>query len=323
MKRYLFPLAGRRVWVAGHRGMVGNALVRRLARENCTILTVNRSELDLTRQADVEQWVKTNIPDLIFLAAAKVGGIHANAHFPADFIYQNLAIQTNVIQAAHLAGVGKLVFFGSSCTYPKFAPQPVAEEQLLEGAPEPTNIWYAVAKIAGIKMAEAYRRQYGCDFINLMPANTYGPCDNFDPAASHVIPALIRKFHHAKLSGSQSVEIWGSGTPLREFMHADDLADAAVFLAKEYSSPELINVGTGEEVPIADLARRVAKVVGFEGELCFDAAKPDGALRKLLDTSKLRALGWKPGIGLDVGLHSAYRYFLENEHCDCEPSLLQ
>jgi GDP-L-fucose synthase len=322
MKRYSFPLAGRRVWVAGHRGMVGNALVHRLVRENCTILTVSRSELDLTRQADVEQWVKTNAPDLIFLAAAKVGGIHANAHFPADFIFQNLAIQTNVIQAAHLACVGKLVFFGSSCTYPKFAPQPVVEDKLLEGAPEPTNIWYAVAKIAGIKMAEAYRRQYGCDFINLMPANTYGPNDNFDPAASHVIPSLIRKFHDSKLSGAKSVEIWGSGTPLREFMHVDDLADAAVFLAKEYSSPELINVGSGEEVSITNLARRVAKVVGFEGELCFDTAKPDGAPRKLLDTSKLRVLGWKPVIGLDVGLYSAYHFFLENEYCNSKPPFL-
>ena len=250
-----FSLLGRRVWVAGHRGMVGSALVRRLARENCTVLTVAHSELDLTRQVGVEQWVKANAPDLIFLAAARVGGIHANAHFPADFIYENLAIQTSVIHAAHLSGVGKLVFFGSSCTYPKLAPQPIAEDQLLVGAPEPTNIWYAVAKIAGLKMNEAYRRQYGCDFINLMPANTYGPGDNFDPVASHVIPALIRKFHQARISGSPSVEIWGSGAPFREFMHADDLADAAVFLAKKYSSPDLINVGTGEEISIADLHR--------------------------------------------------------------------
>ncbi len=296
--------------------MLGNALVRRLARENCTLLTASRSELDLTRQADVEKWVKKNSPDLIFLVAAKVGGIYANANFPADFTYQNLAIQTNVIQASYLAGVEKLVFFGSSCTYPKFAPQPVAEDQILEGAPEPTNIWYAVAKIAGIKMVEAYRSQYGCDFINLMPANTYGPFDKFDPATSHVIPALIRKFHFAKINCSQRVEIWGSGTPLREFLHVDDLADAAVFLAKEFSSHELINIGTGQEVSIADLARLVSKVVGFKGELFFDTTKPDGASRKLLNTSKLRALGWKPSIGLDVGLHSAFNYFLENEHCN-------
>lgn len=292
--------------------MVGGALVRRLARENCTVLTVPHSELDLTRQTGVEQWVKANAPDLIFLAAARVGGIYANAHFPADFIYENLAIQTNVIHAAHLAGVGKLVFFGSSCTYPKFAPQPVAEEQLLEGALEPTNVWYAVAKIAGLKTTEAYRRQFGCDFINVMPTNTYGPGDNFDPAASHVIPALIRKFHQAKLAGLRCVEIWGSGTSLREFIHADDLADAAVFLATKYSSPGPINVGTGEEFPIADLARRIAKTVGFDGELYFDATKPDGAPRKLLDSSKLRALGWKPGIGLEDGLYSSYRWFLEN-----------
>jgi GDP-L-fucose synthase len=307
-------LSGRRVYIAGHRGMVGNALVQRLKSENCTILTVNRSELDLTSQLDVQQWVKKNEPDLIFLAAAKVGGIQANASFPADFIYQNLVIQTNVIQASFMADVSKLVLFGSSCSYPKFAPQPVTENQLLEGALESTNIWYSVAKIAGIKMAEAYRLQYGCDFITLMPTNTYGPYDNYDPSDSHVIPALIRKFHLAKVSGSKYVEIWGSGKPFREFIHADDLADAAVFLAKEYSSSELINVGTGKEVNIADLARRIANVVGFEHELCFDSTKPDGSPRKLLNSSKLRELGWYPGIELDAGLQSAYNYFLNKEH---------
>jgi GDP-L-fucose synthase len=292
--------------------MVGSALLRRLAREQCKVITATRADLDLTRQADVEAWLAQVRPDLIFLAAARVGGIHANAAYPAEFIYQNLAIQTNVIEAARRCQVGKLVFFGSSCTYPKFAPQPVAEEQLLAGPPEPTNQWYAVAKMAGLKMVEAYRQQYGCDFINLMPANAYGPGDNFDPQASHVIPAMIRKFHEARETGRDQVELWGTGTPLREFLFADDLADAALYMAENYSAGDLVNVGTGEEVSIATLAEHVAAVTGYQGRLVFDTTKPDGAPRKLLDSTRLRGLDWKPKTTLAEGLVATYEWFLQH-----------
>jgi GDP-L-fucose synthase len=293
--------------------MVGGALLRRLAQEQCEIITASHAELDLTRQAEVEAWLSDARPDLVFLAAARVGGIHANAAYPAEFIYQNLAIQTNVIEAARRCGVRKLVFFGSSCTYPKFAPQPVAEEQLLSGPPESTNLWYAVAKMGGLKMVEAYRQQYGCDFINLMPSNAYGPGDNFDPRASHVIPSMIRKFHEAREEERDCVELWGTGAPLREFLFADDLADAAVFLAERYSSSNLVNVGTGEEVSIATLAEQVAAVTGYQGRLVFDTSKPDGAPRKLLDSTRLSGFGWKPKTTLAEGLIATYEWFKQHQ----------
>jgi len=289
--------------------MVGSALLRRLNQEHCEVITTSRAELDLTRQADVEAWMFAVRPDIVFHAAARVGGIHANSTFPAEFIYQNLVIQSNVIHAAYRCGVRKLIFFGSSCTYPKLAPQPIAETQLLAGPPEPTNIWYAVAKIAGLKMVEAYRKQYGCDFISLMPANAYGPCDNFDPQASHVIPAMIRKFCEARDKGYDQVELWGTGTPLREFLFVDDLADAAVFITENYSGGDLLNVGTDEEVTIGALAKRVAAKVGFQGRIVFDATMPDGAPRKCLDTTRIHKLGWRPRTSLDAGITKTYEWF--------------
>lgn len=307
-----FALAGRRVWIAGHRGMVGQALVRRLAREDCELLTAGRDEVDLRRQADVERWVAEARPDLIFLAAAKVGGIAANDARPGEFLYENLMIEANIIEAARLAGVAKLLFLGSSCIYPKFAPQPIPEEALLTGALEPTNQWYAIAKIAGIKLCQAYRRQYGCDFISAQPTNLYGPGDNFDLEASHVLPALIRKAHEAKIGGAASMTVWGSGTPQREFLHVDDLADALVFLAKNYSGDIPINVGSGQEVTIRKLAETIVKAVGFAGELGFDASKPDGTPRKLVDGSKLEALGWRASTPLDRGIAETYRWFLDH-----------
>lgn len=307
-----YSLTGKRVWVAGHRGMVGSALVRRLAHEGCAeILTATRAELDLVRQADVECWVSDNKPDAIFIPAARVGGILANDTYPADFLYDNLMIEANIIRAAFDANVEKLLFLGSSCIYPKLAPQPIPEEALLTGPLEPTNEWYAVAKIAGIKLCQAYRRQHGCDFISAMPTNLYGPGDNYDLANSHVIPALIRKAHEAKLSGAPSMEIWGSGTPRREFLHVDDCADALVLLMKNYSGHEHINVGSGKDVTIEELARIVMKTVGFGGELTKDLSKPDGTPRKLMAADKLRALGWNPKIGLEEGLNDAYRTWLE------------
>jgi GDP-L-fucose synthase len=305
----LFPLAGKRVWVAGHRGMVGAALVRRLAREHCEVLTVGRDRLDLRRQADTEAWVSDARPDAIFLAAAKVGGIAANDAWPGDFLHDNLAIQTNVIEAARRAGVGKLLFLGSSCIYPKLAPQPIPEEALLTGPLEPTNEWYAIAKIAGLKLAQAYRRQHGCDFISAMPTNLYGPEDNFDLETSHVLPALIRKAHEAKAEGRPELVIWGSGKPLREFLHVDDCADALVHLMKTYSADGHVNVGSGEEISIADLARLVAEVVGFKGEVVFDPTRPDGTLRKLMSSERLFATGWRPGIGLREGVQASYEWF--------------
>jgi GDP-L-fucose synthase len=309
----MLSLKGLKVWVSGHRGMVGRALVRRLSREQCAVITASRTQLDLTRQADVESWLSAARPDLIFLASARVGGIQANATYPADFIYQNIAIQTNIIEAARCCGVRKLVFFGSSCTYPKFSPQPVAEEQLLAGSPEPTNLWFAVAKIAGLKMVEAYRHQYGCDFINLMPANTYGPGDNFDPKAAHVIPALISKFHTAREEGHRCVEVWGTGTPLREFLFVDDLADAAVHMAKYYSAAEPINIGTGKEVSIATLAKQIAKVIGYDGPIIFDITRPDGAPRRLLNSKRLSGLGWTPKTDLTDGIIATYEWFKEQK----------
>lgn len=305
-----YPLSGKRVFVAGHRGMVGSAIVRRLERENCTVLTAGRAEMDLTSQAAVAAWFAREKPDAVFLAAAKVGGILANRDFPAAFLYENLMIEANVIHAAHEAGVEKLLFLGSSCIYPKFAEQPITEDALLTGPLEPTNEWYAVAKIAGIKLCQAYRRQHGDDFISAMPTNLYGPGDNYDLATSHVLPALIRKAHEAKLAGAPSIELWGTGTPLREFMHVDDCADALVFLMQAYSGDEHVNVGTGSDLSILDLAKLVCAAVGYAGEITLDASKPDGTPRKLMSSEKLQALGWTPKIALEDGIGSVYAAFL-------------
>jgi GDP-L-fucose synthase len=308
-----FDLTGRRVWVAGHRGMVGHALVRRLASEDCVLVEAPRERIDFRRQAAVEQWMMETRPDLVFVAAAKVGGIFANDSLPAEFLYDNLMIEANIIEAARQCGTAKLVFLGSSCIYPKFAPQPIAEDSLLSGPLEPTNEWYAVAKIAGIKLCQAYRKQYGLDFISAQPTNLYGPNDNFDLNSSHVLPALIRKAHEAKLAGADSFAIWGSGAPLREFLHVDDLADALLFLAKNYSDPAIVNIGSGDEISIGALAELVAKTIGFEGQIVRDTSKPDGTPRKRLDTTRLEQLGWRAGIALPDGIASVYRWFIERE----------
>ena len=301
-----FPLSGKRVWVAGHRGMVGSAIVRRLAVENCEILTATRDQADLKDPAAVNAWVGANRPDAIFMAAAKVGGILANDTRPADFLYDNLMIAANVTEAAYRHGVGKMLFLGSSCIYPRLAPQPFPEAALLTGPLEPTNEWYAIAKIAGIKLAQAYRKQHGCDFISAMPTNLYGPGDNFDLNSSHVLPALIRKAHEAKIAGADHITIWGTGSPMREFLHADDCADACVFLMQNYSDAEHVNVGSGKDIAIIDLARLVCEVVGFEGEIRTDPSKPDGTPRKLMSGDRLRALGWAPRIRLRSGVASTY-----------------
>jgi GDP-L-fucose synthase len=308
-----FPLKGKRVWVAGHRGMVGAALVRRLAQEDCDVLTAGRDEVDLTRQAASERWIAEARPDAIILAAAKVGGILANATYPADFLYENLIIEANVLQAAHRAGVAKLLFLGSSCIYPKMAPQPIEEAALLTGPLEPTNEAYAIAKIAGLKLAQAYRVQHGRDFISAMPTNLYGPGDNFDLETSHALPALIRKAHEAKTRRSDRLVIWGSGTVRREFLHVDDCADALVFLLKAYSEVEHINVGSGEDITIRELAELVCDVVGFEGEIAPDTTRPDGTPRKLMSDARLKALGWAPRIALRDGISQTYQWFLRNE----------
>jgi len=307
-----FDLTGKRVWVAGHKGMVGSAIVRRLASEACEVLTVDRAALDLTDQRAVHDWMQRERPDAVFLAAARVGGIMANSTYPVDFLRDNLLIETAVIDAAHAAGVGKLLFLGSSCIYPKHAPQPIREDALLTGPLEPTNQWYAVAKIAGIMLTQAYRQQHGCDFISAMPTNLYGPGDNFDPQASHVLPALIRKVHEAKATGAP-VTLWGTGSPLREFMHVDDCADACVFLMKTYSQAEHVNIGAGSEISIRDLAHLVMDVLGYDGELVTDPSKPDGTPRKLMDNSRLTAMGWQPRIGLREGIADAYAAFLAGE----------
>ena len=306
-----YSVAGKRVWVAGHRGMVGAALVCRLAGEGCDVLTATRAELDLTHAAAVDAWMAEKRPHAVIMAAAKVGGILANDSYPADFLYDNLIIQTSIIHAAWRAKVEKLLFLGSSCIYPKLAPQPIQESALLTGPLEPTNEWYAIAKIAGIKMCEAYRKQHGCDFISAMPTNLYGPGDNFDLTSSHVVPALMRKAHEAKLAGADTLTIWGSGTPRREFLHVDDCADALVHVLKVYSQAEHINVGYGEDLTILELAEIVARVVGFTGRIATDPSKPDGTPRKLIAADKLRALGWKPKIALEQGLADVYRWYLE------------
>ncbi|MEK9672775.1 MAG: GDP-L-fucose synthase [Rhodospirillaceae bacterium] len=307
-----FELAGKRVWVAGHRGMVGAALVRRLQREDCEILTASRDAVDLRRQAEIEAWMAAHKPDAVFVAAATVGGIYANDSRPAEFLYDNIMIAANIIHAAHVRGIEKLMFLGSSCIYPRLAEQPMAEDALLTGPLEPTNEWYAVAKIAGIKLCQAYRRQHGRDFISAMPTNLYGPGDRFDLESSHVAPALLMKTHDAKTTGAAEVEIWGTGKPLREFMHVDDLADALVFLMRMYSDAEHVNVGTQEEVTIKQLADTIGEVVGFAGRYRYDASKPDGAPRKLMDSSRLKALGWQGGCSLKDGLAHTYAWYLEN-----------
>ena len=306
-----FPLDGKRVFVAGHRGMVGSAIVRALRRRDCRILVVPRSEVDLRRQHEVERWMQEARPDAVFLAAARVGGIQANDSRPADFIYDNLAIELAVIESARLAGVRKLLFLGSSCIYPRMAPQPITEDALMSGPLEPTNQWYAIAKIAGIRMCQSYRRQYGCNYISAMPANLYGPGDNFDLQDAHVIPALMRKMHEGKTSGSDEVTIWGSGRPRREFLHVDDLASAVVYLMETYAGERHVNVGTGHDLTIADLAEMLKDVTDFRGRLVYDRSKPDGTPRKLLDVTRLAELGWRSTIGLHAGLSATYGWFVE------------
>ena len=307
---YRYDLAGKRIWVAGHRGMVGSAVARRLEREHCQVLKAGRAELDLTRQADVEAWLAHNKPDAVVLAAAKVGGILANASYPAEFLFENLMMEANVIHASWQAGVKRLLFLGSSCIYPKYAAQPIEESSLLTGPLEPTNEPYAIAKIAGVKLTQAYRAQYGVDYISAMPTNLYGPGDNYDLATSHVLPALIRKAHEAKLAGAREIVIWGTGTPRREFLHVDDCADALTQLLKTYSDAEPVNVGSGEDLTIRELAGLVCQAVGFEGEIKLDLSKPDGTPRKLMSAARLRAMGWSPRIGLQEGISDAYRAFL-------------
>jgi GDP-L-fucose synthase len=310
MSEIIYPLKGKRIWVAGHKGMVGSAVIRRLVAEDCEVLTSNREAVDLTRQAEVEVWLKAARVDAIVMAAAKVGGIFANASFPADFIYRNLMMAANVIEAAHRADVNRLLFLGSSCIYPKFATQPIVEEALLSGLLEPTNEWYAISKIAGIKLCQAYRRQYDRDYISAMPANLYGPGDNFDLSTSHVIPALIRKAHEAKEGQAPEMTIWGSGTPRREFLHVEDCAGALVHLMKVYSGAQHINVGSGEDITIRELGELITRVVGFRGALVMDRSKPDGTARKLLDSARLRALGWAPKKALETGIRETYTWYV-------------
>ena len=306
----LFDFKGRRVYVAGHHGMVGSALVRRLKSEACEILTADHAKLDLTKPEEVERWIDSAKPDAVIMSAAKVGGIAFNNTYPVDFLADNLAIALNVIRASYATGVKKLLFLGSSCIYPRLAPQPMSEDMLLTGPLEPTNQWYAVAKIAGIKLVEAYRRQYGADFISVMPTNLYGPGDNYHPEHSHAPAALIRRSHEAKLAGAPTLTVWGTGRPRREFLAVDDLADACIFVMKNYSADGFLNVGTGEDITIADFARLVAEVVGYSGQLVFDTSRPDGAPQKLLDVSKLTQLGWRAKTPLREGITAAYTDFL-------------
>jgi GDP-L-fucose synthase len=303
-----------KIYVAGHRGLVGSAIVRKLRQESYTeLLTATSKELDLREQAATRDFFAQERPDYVFLAAARVGGILANNTYPADFIYQNLMIEANVIESARLSGVKKLLCLGSTCIYPKMAAQPLKEEYLLTGPLEPTNEWYAVAKIAGIKMCQAYQRQYGCKFISAMPTNLYGPEDNFDLESSHVMPALIRKFHEAKVANAPTVTVWGSGKPLREFLHVDDCAAACLFLMDQYDDEGIVNIGVGEDITIAELARLVGEVVGYQGDIVYDSSKPDGTPRKLVDTSKINGLGWRAGIPLQEGISSTYQWFLDND----------
>lgn len=308
----IYELRGKRVYVAGHRGMVGSAIVRRLAATGCEVLTSERST-DLRDQAAVNAWFEANRPDAVFMAAARVGGILANDSYPAQFLYDNLMIEANVVEAARQSGVGKLLMLGSSCIYPRDAAQPIAEDALLTGPLEATNKWYAIAKIAGVMLCDAYRAEYGCDFISAMPTNLYGPGDNFDLETSHVLPALMRKTHEAKVAGDDAVVVWGSGKPRREFLHVDDLADACVFLMEHFSAAGQVNIGCGVDLEIGELARMIADVVGFEGRLEFDTSRPDGTMRKRLDVSKLSDLGWQARIGLREGIEEVYREFRSGE----------
>lgn len=311
-----FSLRNKKIWVTGHNGMVGSALVRRLTREGCKILIVPRADLDLRRQQDVENWMEVRKPDAVILTAARVGGIKANNDYPADFLYDNLTIETNVIHAAHKTGVTKLLFLGSSCIYPRDTVQPISEDSLLTAPLEPTNEWYAIAKIAGIKLCQAYRRQHGCDFISAMPCNLYGPGDTYDTMKSHVIPALIMKMHAARESRAPAVELWGTGSPLREFLYVDDCTDALIHLFQVYSDERIINVGSGEEVTIRDLAIMIAETVGYEGRITFNSSFPDGTPRKLMDSGRLRQTGWMPRTALREGLVAAYADFRERVFCN-------
>ncbi|MFD2651881.1 GDP-L-fucose synthase family protein [Brucella rhizosphaerae] len=310
--RPVYSLSGKKVFVAGHTGMVGSALLRRLQSVDCEVISVSHSDLDLTRQSPTEQYVAHHKPDVIIVAAARVGGILANSQYPADYLYDNLAIGMNIIRAAHLSNVERLLWLGSSCIYPRDAPQPLHEHALLTGSLEPTNEAYAIAKIAALKYAQACARQFGNQFMTAMPTNLYGPNDNFDPHTSHVLPALMRRVHEAKINGSDHITLWGSGTPLREFLHVDDLADACVHLLRFSDSVEPVNIGTGEEISIKELALTIANVVGFEGKLEHDLTKPDGTPRKLLDTSVMHAIGWKPRIRLQDGIRDVYRNWVQN-----------
>jgi GDP-L-fucose synthase len=307
-----FDLAGKRIFVTGHNGMAGSAIVRRLRQEPCELLVAERRALDLTRQEPTENYFSSVRPDVVIMAAGRVGGILANNTYPVEFLGENLAMELNCIRASHMAGVQKLLFLGSTCIYPKFAKQPMSEDQLLTGELEPTNQWYAIAKIAGIKLCEAYRRQYGCDFISVMPTNLYGPGDNYHPEHSHVVAALIRRFHEAKVAGASTVMIWGTGTPSREFLYVDDFADACVFVLRNYSGPEFLNIGVGQDMRIAEFAQTVADAVGYSGKITYDASKPDGTPRKLVDVSRLSALGWQAKVSLRDGLGKAYADFLMN-----------
>ncbi len=305
-------VSGKKVYVAGHLGMVGSALMRRLGQEDCQTVTASRSELDLNNQAAVLAWMHEKRPQTVIIAAAKVGGIVANDRWPVEFLYDNLMIEANLINAAHSIGVGKLLFLGSSCIYPKMAAQPIREEALLTSPLETTNEWYAIAKIAGIKLCQAFRRQHGSHFVSAMPTNLYGPFDNYDLTTSHVMPALMRKIHAAQQNGDPEVVIWGSGTPRREFLHVDDLADAVVFLLKHYDGYDHLNVGCGEDLSIINLAKLIAQIVGYSGRFEMDTSKPDGTPRKLLDSSRLAALGWKPSISLQIGIRDTYQWFLDH-----------
>ena len=314
MRSKIFDLAGKRIYVAGHRGMVGSAIVRRLAGVPCEVITAGRAEVDLERQEQAERFLAATKPDVVIVAAARVGGIHANNAYPAEFISENLAIARNTVHGSHQVGVKKLLFLGSSCIYPKLAQQPMREEELLTGSLEPTNQWYSIAKIAGIKLCQGYRRQYGADFISVMPTNLYGPGDNYHPENSHVVPALIRRFHESKQNGVPIVKVWGTGKPLREFLFVDVLADACVFVLEHYSDEQHVNVGSGEEATIAEFAQLVADVVGYRGELTFDPSRPDGVARKLLDSSKLAGMGWRARTSLRAGLEQAYAAFLAGNY---------